>query len=57
MRKKLRDEERTFLYRHRRLLLDLHRARFDTNPTYELLMALRQRLPCEVSSTVVRFLL
>ena len=55
--KKLREEERAFVYEHQRMMLDLRRAKFDPSPTYTLLLALRQRLPCEVSSAVVRFLM
>ena len=55
--KKLQDEERAFVYKHQRMMLDLRRAKFDPSPTYTLLLALRQRLPCEVSSAVVRFLM
>ena len=55
--KKLREEERAFVYKHQRMMLDLRRAKFDPSPTYTLLLALRQRLPCEVSSAVVRFLI
>ena len=46
--KKLREEERAFMYKHQRMMLDLRRAKFDPSPTYTLLLAIRQRLPGEV---------
>ena len=55
--KKLREEERAFVYKHQRMMLDLRRAKFDPSPTYTLLLALRQRLPGEVCSAVVQFLI
>ena len=55
--KKLREEERAFVYKHQRMMLDLRRAKFDPNPTYMLLLALRQQLPGEVCSAVVQFLI
>ena len=54
--KRLREDERTFAYRQRQLNLDLHQAEFDPAPTYALLLTLGQRLPAQVSSTIVRFL-
>ena len=55
--KKLREEERAFVYKHERMMLDLRRAKFDPSPTYTLLLSLRKRLPGEVCSAVVRFLI
>ena len=55
--KRMREEERAFTYKHRQLMLDLHRTAFDPSPTYTLLLLLRQRFPSEVGGAVVRFLL
>ena len=41
--KKLREEERAFVYKHQRMMLDLRHTKFDPSPTYTLLLAPRLR--------------